>query len=57
VRLWVLADEFLVEIYGRESHAVISDLIFPQNTSDGLPLATVGGRVVLQSVEVRAVSP
>lgn len=57
VRLRVLVDECSVEVFGGEGQAVISDLIFPSMTSDGLYLVTAGGDVVLQSVEVFAIVP
>ncbi|OBT39063.1 hypothetical protein VE00_10446 [Pseudogymnoascus sp. WSF 3629] len=55
VQLRVLVDECSVEVFGGEGQAVISDLIFPSMTSDGLYLSTAGGNAVLQSVDVRSV--
>lgn len=56
VHLRVLVDECSVEVYGGEGQAVISNLVFPSTTSDGLSLTTTGGNAQLQSVEVRAVA-
>ncbi|RYP54541.1 hypothetical protein DL768_000743 [Monosporascus sp. mg162] len=56
VQLRVLVDECSVEVYGGEGQAVISDLIFPSTTSDGLSLTTSGGSAVIQAVEVRGIS-
>lgn len=56
VQLRVLVDECSVELYGGQGEAVISDLIFPDISSDGLSLTTTGGNVVLQSVTVRSFS-
>lgn len=52
VRLRVLVDECSVEAYGGEGQVVISDLIFPATTSDGISLETIGGAVNLLEVEV-----
>ena len=52
VNVRVLVDECSVEVFGGVGQAVISDLIFPAQTSDGLYLSTAGGNVALQSVEV-----
>ncbi|KAL3481055.1 glycosyl hydrolase family protein [Aspergillus californicus] len=56
VHLRVLVDECSVEVYGGEGEAVISDLIFPEISSDGLSLGTSGGNIVLEDVEVRTIS-
>ena len=56
VHLRVLVDECSVEAFGGEGQAVISDLIFPQTTSDGLELTTTGGNLVLNEVIVSSVS-
>jgi sucrose-6-phosphate hydrolase SacC (GH32 family) len=56
VQLRVLVDECSVEVYGGEGEVVISDLIFPDISSDGLSLATNGGNISLDSVEVRSLS-
>jgi sucrose-6-phosphate hydrolase SacC (GH32 family) len=55
VRLRVLIDESSVEVFGGEGQVVISDLIFPSTTSDGLYLSTAGGNVTLQLVEVLSI--
>ncbi|KFY05732.1 hypothetical protein V491_09044 [Pseudogymnoascus sp. VKM F-3775] len=52
VRLRALVDECSLEVYGGEGEAVISNLIFPQSSSDGLSLDTTGGEAKLVSVEV-----
>lgn len=57
VHVRILVDECSVEVYGGEGESVISDLIFPSASSDGLSLTTDGGNVVVQSVEVRAITP
>ncbi|TGO31570.1 hypothetical protein BHYA_0519g00010 [Botrytis hyacinthi] len=56
VHVRVLVDECSVEVYGGEGESVISDLIFPAASSDGLSLTTNGGNVDLRSVEVRAIT-
>jgi sucrose-6-phosphate hydrolase SacC (GH32 family) len=56
VHVRVLVDECSVEVYGGEGESVISDLIFPSASSDGLSLTTDGGNVELRSVEVRAIT-
>lgn len=56
VQLRVLVDTCSVEVYGGQGEVVISDLIFPDMTSDGLSITASGGDVFLQSVQVRAVS-
>ncbi|POS68823.1 inulinase [Diaporthe helianthi] len=56
VALRVLVDECSIEVFGGEGQVVFSELIFPDTASDGLALATEGGDIILQSVEVREVS-
>nr|BAA12320.1 endo-inulinase precursor [Talaromyces purpureogenus]BAA12321.1 endo-inulinase precursor [Talaromyces purpureogenus] len=56
VYLRVLVDTCSVEVFGGQGEAVISDLIFPSNSSDGLSLEVIGGTATLQSVEVFSVS-
>ncbi|KAH8693061.1 glycosyl hydrolase family protein [Talaromyces proteolyticus] len=56
VQLRVLVDECSLEVYGGQGEVVISDLIFPDISSDSLSLATSGGNVVLESVNVRSIS-
>ncbi|RYP43025.1 hypothetical protein DL770_011884 [Monosporascus sp. CRB-9-2] len=56
VQLRALVDECSVEVFGGKGQAVISNLIFPATTSDGLSLTTTGGNADIQSVEVREVS-
>ncbi|KFY24618.1 hypothetical protein V491_02077, partial [Pseudogymnoascus sp. VKM F-3775] len=52
VHLRVLVDQCSLEVYGGEGQAVISNLIFPQTSSDGISLNTVGGNAQILSVEV-----
>ncbi|KAL5000430.1 glycosyl hydrolase [Aspergillus recurvatus] len=56
VRIRVLVDTCSVEVFGGQGEVVISDLIFPDETSDGLALQVTGGTVVLQTVEVSEIS-
>jgi levanase/fructan beta-fructosidase len=56
VHIWALIDTCSVEVFGGEGEAVISDLIFPSNSSDGLSLEVSGGTAMLQSVMVSSVS-
>lgn len=56
VHLRVLVDTCSVEVFGGQGEVVISDLIFPSETSDGLSLDVTGGTVEVLSVEVREVS-
>ncbi|ODQ71402.1 hypothetical protein LIPSTDRAFT_55516 [Lipomyces starkeyi NRRL Y-11557] len=56
VQLRVLVDECSIEVFGGQGEAVISDLIFPDISSDGLALSTSQGNVVLESVDVRSIS-
>lgn len=56
VQLRVLVDTCSLEVYGGLGEAVISDLIFPSPTSDGLSLTASGGDIFLQSVQVRGVA-
>ncbi|KAL2816586.1 glycosyl hydrolase [Aspergillus cavernicola] len=56
VHIRVLVDICSVEVFGGQGEVVISDLIFPSETSDGLSLQVSGGNVMLQSVEVRDIS-
>ncbi|KAK1143508.1 Extracellular endo-inulinase inu2 [Aspergillus melleus] len=56
VHIRALVDTCSVEVFGGQGEAVISDLIFPSDSSDGLALEVTGGNAMLQSVEVRKVS-
>ncbi|GAM42287.1 inulinase [Talaromyces pinophilus] len=56
VHIWALIDTCSVEVFGGEGEAVISDLIFPSNSSDGLSLEVSGGTAMLRSVNVSSVS-
>ncbi|KAL3477456.1 glycosyl hydrolase [Aspergillus californicus] len=55
VHIWALVDTCSVEVFGGEGEVVISDMIFPSETSDGLALDVTGGTVDIRSVEVRRV--
>ncbi|CAI7650326.1 unnamed protein product [Penicillium viridicatum] len=56
VRIRVLVDTCSVEDFGGKGEVVISDLIFPDETADGLALRVSGGSTMLQSVVVREIS-
>jgi sucrose-6-phosphate hydrolase SacC (GH32 family) len=56
VSLRILVDECSVEVFGGAGQVVISDLIFPSESSDGLYLSATGGNVALQQVEVFSIS-
>jgi levanase/fructan beta-fructosidase len=56
IHLRVLVDTCSVEVFGGEGEVVISDLIFPSETSDGLSLEVTGGSANLHSVELRGIS-
>lgn len=56
VTLRVLVDESSIEVFGGAGQVVISDLIFPSQSSDGLYLSTTGGNVAVQKVEVFSVN-
>jgi len=55
VRLRVVVDVCSIEVFGGQGEVVISDLIFPDVSADGVSLAVSGGSVALASVEVREV--
>ncbi|KAE8347870.1 hypothetical protein BDV24DRAFT_146635 [Aspergillus arachidicola] len=56
VHIRALIDTCSVEVFGGQGEAVISDLIFPSDSSDGLALDVTGGNVAIESVEVRKIS-
>ncbi|KAF7593922.1 hypothetical protein BBP40_010624 [Aspergillus hancockii] len=56
VHIRILVDTCSVEVFGGQGEVVISDLIFPSTTSDGLSLEVMGGTATLQSVEVNSIS-
>jgi levanase/fructan beta-fructosidase len=56
VNLRVLVDECSLEVFGGEGEAVISNLIFPSDSSGGLALTTNGANVMLNLVDVRSVT-
>ncbi|KAF9891676.1 hypothetical protein FE257_003688 [Aspergillus nanangensis] len=56
VRIRVLVDTCSVEVFGGKGEVVISDLIFPDETADGLALQVSGGSAMLSNVVVRQVS-
>ncbi|KAL3428572.1 glycosyl hydrolase [Aspergillus tetrazonus] len=55
IRIRVLVDTCSVEVFGGQGEVVISDLIFPNETSDGLALQVTGGTAMLQTVEVKEI--
>ncbi|KAL2837490.1 glycosyl hydrolase family protein [Aspergillus pseudoustus] len=55
VQLRVLVDVCSLEVFGGQGEAVISNLIFPDVSADGLSLEVSGGNADLHSVEVREV--
>jgi levanase/fructan beta-fructosidase len=55
VHIWILVDTCSVEVFGGQAQVVISDLIFPSNSSDGLSLEVTGGTAMLQSLEMRSI--
>ncbi|KAL4885934.1 glycosyl hydrolase [Aspergillus karnatakaensis] len=55
VQLRVLVDVCSLEVFGGQGEAVISNLIFPDVSADGVSLEVSGGSVALGSVEVREV--
>lgn len=52
VQLRVLVDVCSLEVFGGQGEAVISNLIFPDVSADGVSLEVSGGSVALGSVEV-----
>jgi levanase/fructan beta-fructosidase len=56
VNLHVLVDTCSVEVFVGQGQVVISDLIFPAATSDGLLLTTDGGSVELKEISVRSIT-
>jgi levanase/fructan beta-fructosidase len=56
VQIRALVDTCSVEVFGGQGEVVISDLIFPDETSDRLALQVIGGTAVLRSLEVREIS-
>jgi levanase/fructan beta-fructosidase len=56
IRIRVLVDTCSVEVFGGQGEVVISDLIFPDEASDGVALQVTGGSAMLRSVQVRGVS-
>ncbi|KAH1361124.1 hypothetical protein KXX33_004735 [Aspergillus fumigatus] len=55
MHLRVLVDTCSLEVFGGQGEAVISNLIFPDVSADGVSLEVSGGTVTLRSVEVREV--
>ncbi|KAM0196106.1 hypothetical protein ACHAPQ_010872 [Fusarium lateritium] len=55
VHLRVLVDTCSVEVFGGVGEVVISDLIFPSESSHGLELSVSGGSMMLKSAEVRSI--
>ncbi|KAL2834121.1 glycosyl hydrolase [Aspergillus pseudoustus] len=56
VQIRVLVDTCSVEVFGGKGEVVISDLIFPDEASDGVALEVTGGSAMLRSVQVKEVS-
>ncbi|KAL5050884.1 concanavalin A-like lectin/glucanase domain-containing protein [Aspergillus fruticulosus] len=56
IRIRVLVDICSVEAFGGQGEVVISDLIFPDETADGLALEVTGGTAMLQTVEVKEIA-
>ena len=52
IRLHVFVDECSVEVFGNDGRTVISDEIFPDPSSDGLSLYSVGGSARLAKLDV-----
>ncbi|KFA77535.1 hypothetical protein S40288_08683 [Stachybotrys chartarum IBT 40288] len=52
VQLRVLVDVCSLEVFGGQGEAVLSNLIFPDVSADGVSLEVSGGSVALGSVEV-----
>ncbi|KAK3294297.1 glycosyl hydrolase [Chaetomium fimeti] len=52
VQLRVLVDVCSLEVFGGQGEAVISNLIFPDVSADGVSVEVSGGSVTLRSVEV-----
>ncbi|KAI1369040.1 concanavalin A-like lectin/glucanase domain-containing protein [Xylaria arbuscula] len=56
VNLRVLVDECSLEVFGGGGQVVLSNLIFPSDSSTGLALTTNGANVALNLVDVRSVT-
>ncbi|KAL2821675.1 glycosyl hydrolase [Aspergillus granulosus] len=56
VRIRVLVDTCSVEVFGGQGEVVFSNLIFPDETADGLSLQVIGGTAMLQSVSVKEIT-
>jgi fructan beta-fructosidase len=60
VRLRILVDWSSVEVFTQEGHRVITDQVFPSDTSQALNLFADGGTVVLDSLaiyQLRSIRP
>ncbi|KAL3484166.1 glycosyl hydrolase family protein [Aspergillus germanicus] len=55
VHLRVLVDTCSIEVFGGQGEVVISNLIFPDVSADGVALEVTGGTVVLGEVVVREI--
>jgi sucrose-6-phosphate hydrolase SacC (GH32 family) len=55
VHLRVLVDTCSIEVFGGEGEAVISNLIFPDVSADGVALTVAGGTVTLSQVVAREI--
>jgi levanase/fructan beta-fructosidase len=56
VQIRVLVDTCSVEVFGGKGEVVITDLIFPDEASDGVALEVTGGSAMLRSVQVKEIS-
>jgi levanase/fructan beta-fructosidase len=55
VHLRVLVDTCSIEVFGGQGEVVISNLIFPDVSADGVALEVAGGPVVLGEVVLREI--
>ncbi len=52
LRLHILVDRSSVEVFGGNGESVISDVIFPSDSSNKLQIYSVGGKAVISNLEV-----
>jgi fructan beta-fructosidase len=52
ITMHIFVDHSSVEVFGGAGEVAITNLVFPKPGSDGVELYTVGGEVVVQSLEV-----
>jgi levanase len=53
VRIRVVVDRSSVEVFGGVGETVLTDLVYPRPTSDGVALYAEGGRARVLHLEVR----